>query len=118
MSLRTHKVGDGPETPVLVLLQETHQERADGVRLPWRQLQWLVEDSVVHHPHVPAVERRLKESGGYKKSQPTSSRKMTSCLYQEQLLSAEQAAIFILSDLPVIINRSNMRRMIVKCLVL
>lgn len=61
--LRTHKVSDGAETPVLVLLQKARQQRADGVGLPRRQLQRLVQDPVVHFPDVAAVERRLKESG-------------------------------------------------------
>lgn len=65
-SLRTHKVSDGPKTPVLVLLQKTHQEGGDGTRLPWRHLQRLVEDSVIHFPHITAVEWRLKGSGRYR----------------------------------------------------
>lgn len=62
----THKVGDGPEASVLVLLQESHQQRADGIRLPWRQWQRLVENPIIHFTNVTAVERRLKRREGYK----------------------------------------------------
>ena len=57
----THKVSDGPEASVLVLLQEPDQQRAHGLRLPLRQRQRLVEDPVVHLIDVTAVERRLKQ---------------------------------------------------------
>lgn len=63
-SLRTHKVCDGPGSPVLVLLQEAHQEGADSGGLPRRQLQRLVEDPVIHLPDVTAVEGRLRGGEG------------------------------------------------------
>lgn len=97
-SLRTHKVSNGPETPVLVLLQKTHHEGGDGTRLPRRQLQRLVEDCVIHFPHITAVEWRLKESGRYEQRQSTSSRKTINCIYQGELLSAEQSAHILYSQ--------------------
>lgn len=63
---RTHKVGDGPEASVLVFLQKTHQQRADGGGLPRRKRQRLVEDPIIHFIYVTAVERRLRRRVGDK----------------------------------------------------
>ena len=55
----THKVCDGPKASALVLLQQSQEEAAQGVRLPRGQGEGLVQDPIIHLRHVATVERRL-----------------------------------------------------------
>lgn len=58
----THKVSDGSQPPVLVLLKQAAQQAAHRVRLARRQGEGLVQDAVVHLRDVVAVVRRLQGS--------------------------------------------------------
>lgn len=55
----THKVCDGPQASVLVLLEEAREQSAESVGLPRRQRQRFVQDTIVHLCYVPTVERGL-----------------------------------------------------------
>lgn len=44
---------------MLIFLQEPVEQETRGLRLSRRQVQWFMQDGVVHLRHVAAVERRL-----------------------------------------------------------